>query len=396
MRPRIYFKGNATLRSPKCHLKNTKVLDLRKCENVNNNFVDFERLSGVLFGAPSSNMISFPRSLVKLMNKGSLVDVNIEEPHTFINVTSIDASGLELSSIPEPLQKLWKKGKLPSLERLDVSQNSLVHIEDIVESVPRNIEMVDFSGNNIKSLTPLLFSTTLFPKLVHVNVSKNSLQWLPADFGNWIDSGRQISVSKNPIEGIFFIQCKSYVHDHSMFPDLRVLEYNTCDVNKDFPVDILKLKKLEKIFIVNSEKFGIDLRPIPSQVGLLTSLVELSLWKQNLNGTIPTEIGQLTKLTSLLLRNNEFDSKLPSELGRLTSLKKLAVEFNRHVTGTIPTELCKLTALRELTLHATSLHGNLPSCSSNLTRLSFLRIAKRINVAPSLNNWTETIDFRKL
>ena len=53
-----------------------------------------------------------------------------------------------------------------------------------------------------------------------------------------------------------------------MFPDLRVLEYNTCDVNKDFPVDILKLKKLEKIFIVNSEKFGIDLRPIPSQVGL--------------------------------------------------------------------------------------------------------------------------------
>ena len=54
VRPRIYFKGNATLRSPKCHLKNTKVLDLRKCENVNNNFVDFERLSGVLFGAPSS------------------------------------------------------------------------------------------------------------------------------------------------------------------------------------------------------------------------------------------------------------------------------------------------------------------------------------------------------
>ena len=40
-------------------------------------------------------------------------------------------------------------------------------------------------------------------------------------------------------------------------------------------------------------------------------------------GSIPTEVGLLTTLIALDLRRNKFEGSIPSELGLLTSLKTL-------------------------------------------------------------------------
>jgi hypothetical protein len=109
---------------------------------------------------------------------------------------------------------------------------------------------------------------------------------------------------------------------------------------------------------------------LPSELGLLTYLDQLTLSHTRLNGTIPVELysgfqymnralrggirylyldnsqfsgtlstslGLLTSLVDLYLSNNEFSGSIPKELGKLTNLNKLQLQGN-HLTGSIPTE----------------------------------------------------------
>jgi hypothetical protein len=46
----------------------------------------------------------------------------------------------------------------------------------------------------------------------------------------------------------------------------------------------------------------------------------MSLWLNNLNGTIPESLGSLTGLTALDLYDNELTGTIPESLGSLTGL----------------------------------------------------------------------------
>jgi hypothetical protein len=62
---------------------------------------------------------------------------------------------------------------------------------------------------------------------------------------------------------------------------------------------------------------------IPTQIGLLTSLMDLSLVFLSLSGTIPTQIGLPMFLTGFVLKLNDLTGPIPSQIGLLTSLKNL-------------------------------------------------------------------------
>jgi hypothetical protein len=82
----------------------------------------------------------------------------------------------------------------------------------------------------------------------------------------------------------------------------------------------------------------------------LSSLAELHLAEcANLNGAIPTEIGLLTNLEKLALFRNALDSTLPSQLGRLTDLLHLYT-FQNRLVGRVPAQLAALTDLVECRL----------------------------------------------
>lgn len=53
------------------------------------------------------------------------------------------------------------------------------------------------------------------------------------------------------------------------------------------------------------------------------------LESNKLNGTIPTELGFLTKLKNLLMFKNELTGSVPSELGLLTALGTYFLQFKR-------------------------------------------------------------------
>ena len=99
---------------------------------------------------------------------------------------------------------------------------------------------------------------------------------------------------------------------------------------------------------------------IPTEIGLLTQLVELNITFNNKlqSSTIPTEIGLLTQLTALKMHGNDLQGTIPTEIGLLsTQLVELYLYRNKLV-GTIPTEIQLLSNLGVLWLHFNDLNGN--------------------------------------
>lgn len=66
---------------------------------------------------------------------------------------------------------------------------------------------------------------------------------------------------------------------------------------------------------------------IPSEIGLMGNLNELSIHFNRLEGQIPSEIGLLTKLTLLSLWGNNLTGRIPPEIGNLTNLSELLVSL---------------------------------------------------------------------
>jgi len=113
---------------------------------------------------------------------------------------------------------------------------------------------------------------------------------------------------------------------------------------------------------------------IPSEIGNLTELELLGLYKNNFSGPIPPEIGKLTKLKELNLRTNILSGNIPPEIGNLKNLVYISLSFNR-LEGPIPKEIGNLSSLQKLYMRYNSLSGNIPHEIGKLTNLVDLNIS---------------------
>ena len=90
--------------------------------------------------------------------------------------------------------------------------------------------------------------------------------------------------------------------------------------------------------------------PIPTEVGLLTSLTHLRLSADSsldeVDGPFP-EIGLLTQLTWLELYACAITGPIPTHIGKLAKLRWLNLEWNK-ITGPIPPEIGQLTKLEAI------------------------------------------------
>lgn len=110
---------------------------------------------------------------------------------------------------------------------------------------------------------------------------------------------------------------------------------------------------------------------VPTELGLLTSLLFLDLEFNNITGTIPTELCRLTSLEHLSLRGNLFTGTLPSCMGQWTNLVYFDVELNQ-LQGSLPqgNALCNMTQLETLNVHENMLTGSIPTCIGQWSSLS--------------------------
>jgi Leucine-rich repeat (LRR) protein len=148
--------------------------------------------------------------------------------------------------------------------------------------------------------------------------------------------------------------------------DLQILELGGNFYNTSIPSEIAKLPKLYNLYVDNSF--------ITGDLSFMTSMQEIwELWIDNnptLLGPIPTKIGMMTSLESLSMAKCNLFGAMPSELGLLTGMQQMWLQENA-LTGTIPTELVNLINLHTFHIEGNDIQGLMPIeiCSKNFTEL---------------------------
>jgi hypothetical protein len=83
---------------------------------------------------------------------------------------------------------------------------------------------------------------------------------------------------------------------------------------------------------------------IPSQIGELSSLLELELGRNFFTGKIPTTVGNMTSLEVFEIADNQITGLIPSEIGLLENLQVFIIDTNT-IDSPIPAEMGELASL---------------------------------------------------
>ncbi|KAL4271143.1 hypothetical protein GQ457_13G004020 [Hibiscus cannabinus] len=117
---------------------------------------------------------------------------------------------------------------------------------------------------------------------------------------------------------------------------------------------------------------------LPGLVGNLSgSLVEFTADGCSIRGNIPSEIGNLSSLINIELSNNKLTGSIPTTIGGLKELQSASLSENK-LEGPIPSELCHLNNLAFLYLASNKLFGSIPSCLGNLISLRKLLLGSNM------------------
>jgi Leucine-rich repeat (LRR) protein/outer membrane protein assembly factor BamD (BamD/ComL family) len=189
--------------------------------------------------------------------------------------------------------------------------------------------------------------------------------YTPSDwFGVRVSGGHVSSIflSDNQLTG-------SIPSDLGNLTTLQELSLKENQLSGSIPAELSKLKELRFLDLARNLLTG----TIPSELGNLSALQDLGLWDNQLSGNIPVELGNLTALRSLGLHANRLTGTISAELGYLTKLEGLFLSGNQ-LTGSIPSELGNLTELQGLGLNNNQLTGTIPPELGSLTALQELKL----------------------
>ncbi len=137
------------------------------------------------------------------------------------------------------------------------------------------------------------------------------------------------------------------------------------------PPELGDLAHLRRLNLYGNQLTG----PIPPALGRLRELTRLDLRHNRLNGTIPGELGALSRLDTLLLSNNQLSGAIPGELGNLIALRRLLLGFNQ-LSGSLPPELGKLSNLARLSVSRNELSGAIPAELGELWAIQSLSVSR--------------------
>lgn len=192
---------------------------------------------------------------------------------------------------------------------------------------------------------------------------------LPSEIG-YLTNLRELILSENVL-----IEVPTQLGELTALTALRL--YSNSLVNS-LPTELGKLESIEIInFDFNSLSGSIpseigdalnlvvfsavenNIIHMPSQMGALTNLNELTLTNNAIVGTIHSEFGNLLQLSRLSLSSNDISGTLPSELGLIPNIKEVFLDDNQ-LSGIIPTEFSNWGSIEQLILTNNTLYGNVP------------------------------------
>lgn len=229
---------------------------------------------------------------------------------------------------------------MPSLEVVHLGQNSLDgHItDDWVRSLSA-LKELDLGNNTLTGTLPeLLFNNTNMVVIdLHGNEFLGEIPPVPSD-----NQLRSLDLSNNGLSGHIDILIGS------LNPKIEHLDLSRNEFEgSGLPTTIGLLTDLKYLFLAFNPY--LDREAIPTEIGYLKELIDISLQSTNRIGEIPYQLKENKFLISVDFINNNLSGDIPDEIGLLKQLRFLLLRGNQ-LTGDIPPTFSSLTELDTLLL----------------------------------------------
>lgn len=125
---------------------------------------------------------------------------------------------------------------------------------------------------------------------------------------------------------------------------------------------------------------------LPANLGNSTALTRLSMFRNELEGSIPNSIVMLSNLRELNIHGSNFaESTIPNDIGALSKLETLDLAGTR-VKGTVPQSIFSLSNLEHLDIQNNELTGGLPDSLARLTSLGKCEPVSIVSFSPFGSN----------
>lgn len=239
-------------------------------------------------------------------------------------------------------------GMLSSLVSVDVHGNMLEGTLPVEMGRLTALDRMDFSFNKLRGSIPAALGD--LSSLVNIYLNNNVLAGqIPSEI-QYCRNLLSLILNSNALSG-------TVPSEFGALSNIETIELaNNLFSDTTIPSELGVLSTLVSLNMDGSNIVG----TIPSELGNLSSLLELQLGSSTLSGTIPTELGRLERLVRLNVNLNRLTGGLPSEFGEMRQLTQLDLSYNR-MTGTLPTELGLLTNLSVLMVGGNFFVGQVPS-----------------------------------
>ncbi|KAF5753021.1 LRR receptor-like serine/threonine-protein kinase FLS2 [Tripterygium wilfordii] len=219
------------------------------------------------------------------------------------------------------------------------------------------LQTLDLSSNYFYGSIP--YSLSNLTRLTRLVLSRNSFSGeIPSSIGS-LASLEELYLDFNNLQGAIPSSFNGLV-------SLKMLEIQSNKLSGDFP-ELGSLKNLNSID-ASDNSFSGQIQP-----KLPTSLIEISMRNNTLEGTIPETFKDLYFLQVLDLSHNKLSGSVPSLLFTHPSLQQLTVSFNSFNSILPPSDPSK-SQLIAIDLSDNALQGLLPSFIALLPKLSALTL----------------------
>ncbi|KAI0487899.1 hypothetical protein KFK09_027722 [Dendrobium nobile] len=226
-----------------------------------------------------------------------------------------------------------------------------------------DLQIVDFRNNILSGIIPA--SLGALNHLEQLLLSNNLLEaeekndWAFLDALANCSNIQALGLSINRLGGVF----PSSIGNLSS--GLQVLTIYSNQIIGSIPTSICRLINLQILILGDNLLEG----NIPEEIGILHKLKELNLYNNKISGVVPDSLGNLSSLEIFSLYGNQFGGGIPRVIQNLTSLNILSLSKN-YFTGNMPSFLGSLLSLEELYLVYNNLFGNIPPSLGNLHFIS--------------------------
>ncbi|KAM1484380.1 hypothetical protein TB2_035588 [Malus domestica] len=242
-------------------------------------------------------------------------------------------------------------------------------LEEWLLKMSSQLKYLDLSNNQLRGNFP---SHLKFPNLESIDLSHNQLEGPLLLW--WSTSVDSLRLERNLFSG----PIPSNIGQ--MMPNLNILSLFENNLNGTIPPSICNMQYLGYLSIRSNQFYG----EMPHAWSVGSKIWFLDVGHNNLSGNIPTSLGVLSSMEVLKLNNNNFGGVIPDSLQNCSGLRSLDLGHNK-LFGNIPLWIggSNVSLLYRLQLRSNVFTGHIPQRLCNLRNLHILDL--------SHNNLSSTI-----